>query len=80
MIQGRKYTDDELREIALRQGTMFRPGIGVRIPRGVVTTYTGTSSADGYSLEEAYQAPQDADFDDARYMDYGATREQRRQQ
>ena len=80
MIQGRKYTDDELREIALRQGTMFRPGIGVRIPRGVVTTYTGTSSADGYSLEETYQAPQDADFDDARYMDYGATREQRRQQ
>ena len=41
MISAREYTDDEIRAIAEREGDMFRPGVGVSVPKGVVCHYTG---------------------------------------
>ncbi len=79
MLDGREYTDAEIREIALRQGQFFRPGVGVRIPKGVVSQYTGGAGAGAYGLEEGYDAPGDEELDAADYADYGDTRAERRE-
>ena len=79
VIEGRVYTDDQVRQIAEEEGPFFRPGVGVRLPRGVISQYTGMLGSDGYGLEQGYDPPLDADFDDSKFMGYGATRAERRE-